>query len=140
MTRPKIQKERKKRIKIRGRIVEGLGVGRDFTRIPWVKAQFISRLSIDPYPGTLNLEITDPEDLRRFEALKKTKGVEIPPEDPSFCKGICYPVLINGKLKGAIVLPDVGDYPKGKLELITSENAKEALSVKTGDLLEVEVF
>jgi riboflavin kinase len=59
-------------MKIRGRIVEGLGVGRDFTCIQWVKAQFISKLAIDPYPGTLNLEIVDPKDLQRFEALKAT--------------------------------------------------------------------
>jgi riboflavin kinase, archaea type len=127
-------------MKIRGKIVEGLGVGRDFTCIQWVKAQFISKLSIDPYPGTLNLEIVEPKDLQTFEALKATHGIEITPEDPSFCKGTCFQVLINGRVKGAIVLPVVESYPGDKMELITSENVKKALSVETGDVLEVEIL
>ena len=105
-----------------------------------MKAQFISKLSIDPYPGTLNLEIADREDCQNFEALKAQQGIEITPEDPSFCKGKCYPVLIMGRLKAVIVVPVVKDYPKHKMELIASQNVKEALSLKTGDLLEVEIL
>jgi riboflavin kinase len=127
-------------MKIRGKIVEGLGIGRDFTCIQWVRAQFISKLAIDPYPGTLNLEIVDPKDLQRFEALKATLGIEITPKDPSFCKGKCFQILLNGRMKGAIVLPVVESYPKDKMELITSENVKKTLNVKTGDFLEVEIL
>ena len=67
------------------------------------------------------------------------KGMEITPEDPSFCSAQCYPVLIGGRLKGAIVLPLVENYPKNKMELIAPLNIKEALKLKTGDLVEVEV-
>jgi riboflavin kinase, archaea type len=130
----------KARIKIRGKIVEGLGVGRDFTCIQWVKAQFISKLGINPYPGALNLEIVDPGDLEAFQALKATCGIEITPGDRGFCSGKCYPILINRRLRGAIVLPVVEDYPRNKMELITSENAKQALSVEAGDILEVEIL
>ena len=140
MATSKVPKKGKSKMKIRGRIVEGLGVGRDFTCIQWVKAQFISKLAIDPYPGTLNLEIVDPKDLQTFEALKASHGIEITPEDPSFCKGKCFQVLINGRMKGAIVLPVVESYPRDKMELITSENVKKALSVETGDVLEVEIL
>ncbi len=66
--------------------------------------------------------------------------MEITPEDSSFCTGKCYPVLIGGKLKGAIVLPVVENYPKDKMELIASLNIKEALLVNTGDFLEVEIL
>jgi CTP-dependent riboflavin kinase len=127
------------RVKIRGRIVEGLRVGGNFTRVSWVRKQFISKLAIDPYPGTLNLEIVEQKDLQNFEVLKATQGVEILPEDPSFCSAKCYPVLINGRLRGAIVLPMVEGYPKNKMELIASQNIKRALSVKAGDDLEVEI-
>ena len=127
-------------MKIRGRIVEGLREAGNFTQIPWVKRQFIEKLSIDPYPGTLNLEIVDPESLQAFRKLKASKGLEITPEDPSFCSAQCYPVLINGQLKGAIVFPLVKDYPENKMELIASEKIKEALSLHIGDLLEVETL
>jgi CTP-dependent riboflavin kinase len=124
---------------IRGKIVEGLGIGRDFTRIGWVKNQFISKLGIESFPGTLNLEL-DSSNQETFQTLKNTQGIEITPEDPSFCKGQCYPVLINGRLKGAIVVPVISEYPKDKLELITCENVKKALSVEAGDILEVEIL
>ncbi len=128
------------RVKIRGKIVEGLRVSANFTQIPWVRNQIISKLSIDPYPGTLNLEIIDQKDLRNFNELKATQGVEITPEDSSFCTGKCYSVLIEGKLKGAIILPVVENYPENKMELISSLNIKEALSVNSGDFLEVEIL
>lgn len=129
----------KNRVKIQGKIVEGLRVAADFTQIPWVRKQFISELSIDPYPGTLNLEIVDPESLQTFKELKAMKGMEITPEDPLFCSAKCYPVLIGGLIKGAIVFPLVENYPKNKMELISSQNIKKALSVKAGDYLEVEI-
>jgi CTP-dependent riboflavin kinase len=128
------------RVKIRGRIVEGLRVGANFTQVSWVRKQFISKLSIDPYPGTLNLEIVEQKDLQNFEVLKATQAVEILPEDPSFCSAKCYPVLINGLLRGAIVLPMVEGYPENKMELIASESIKRVLSVKAGDDLEVEIL
>ena len=127
-------------MKIKGRIVEGLGEGRHFTRISWVRAQCMSKLAIDPFPGTLNLEISDPADLESFEQLKHGEGILIHPEDPSFCCGKCFPVLIGGKLRGAIVWPAVEGYPRNKMELITAQNVKEALSVRTGDMVEVEIL
>jgi len=105
-----------------------------------VKRQFIEKLSIDPYPGTLNLEILDSESLQSFKALKSKKGIEITPEGPSFCSAQSFPVLINGKLKGAIVFPLVDGYPENKMELIASEKIREALSLNIGDLLEVETL
>ena len=104
-----------------------------------MKRQFVEKLSIDPYPGTLNLEIVDLESVRNFKELKSTRGKEIVPKDPSFCSAQCYPVLINGLLKGAIIFPLVKDYPENKMELIAPQNIKKALSVKTGDYLEVEI-
>jgi CTP-dependent riboflavin kinase len=130
----------KNRVKIQGKIVEGIREATNFTQIPWVRKQFISKLSIDPFPGTLNLEIVDPESLQTFNALKAMKGIEITPEDPSFCSAQCYPVLINGQIKGAVVLPMVEGYPENKMELIAPQNIKEALSMKAGDYLEVEIL
>lgn len=99
----------------------------------------MSKLSIDVYPGTLNLEITD-EDLQTFETLKAREGIEITPEQPTFCNAKCYPVLISGQVKGAIVFPLVQDYPKNKMELIAPVNVRDTLSVKAGDMVEVEVL
>lgn len=105
-----------------------------------MRNQFIKKLSIDPFPGTLNLELVDPESIQKFNTLKSMKGIEIIPEDPSFCSARCYPVMINGHLKGAIVFPLVEGYPENKMELISGQKIKETLSVTTGDVLEVEIL
>ena len=120
--------------------MEGLREAGHFTQIPWVRKQFISKLSIDPYPGTLNLEIVDPESLQSFKTLKTKKGIKITPEDPTFCNATCYPVLINKQLKAAIVFPLVEGYPDDKMEIISSNNVKETLSLRPGEVLEVETF
>jgi len=105
-----------------------------------VRRQFIEKLSIDPYPGTLNLEIADTASLQTFKQLKTTQGIEIIPEDPAYCSAQCYPVFIGGRLQGAIVIPLVKDYPENKMELIASKKIKEALSLNTEDILEVETL
>jgi CTP-dependent riboflavin kinase len=127
-------------IKIRGKIVDGIRVASDFTQVPWVKDQFSCKLAIDAYPGTLNLEITEPEDLKAFDSLKTREGVEITPEQATFCSAKCYPVLIAGKIKGAIVFPCVADYPRNKLELIAPVHVRKTLSLDAGDVIEVEIL
>lgn len=97
-------------------------------------------MAIEVYPGTLNLEITEPKDLKAFEQLKMQKGIEITPEQPSFCSAMCYPVLVAGKIKGAIVFPLIADYPKNKMEIIAPVHMRKTLSLDAGDLIEVELL
>jgi len=68
------------------------------------------------------------------------KGKEITPEDPSFCSAKCWPVLIAGRIKAALVFPLVEGYPENKMELIAPQNIKATLFVNTGDILEVEIL
>lgn len=126
-------------MKIRGRITEGMQVAAEFTQIPWVKNQLISKLSVNAYPGTLNLTVEEPEDLKRLQDLKKVVGIELTPEEPSFCSANCFRTLIAGTIKGAVIIPMVTDYPMKKLELVAPVNIKETLSLDTGDILEVDV-
>ncbi len=128
------------RFKIRGKLCSGLNEGKNFTQIPWVRSQFINKLGIDPYPGTLNLEISDEKDIGNYKILKTTEPIEIIPEDPSFCRGRCYPVLINNLIKGAIVIPSVEGYPENKMEIIAQVNLRETFRLKEGDFLEIEVI
>ena len=127
-------------IKIRGRIAEGLKESSFFTNLPWIKEQFITKLGIDPYPGTLNLDIVDPEDVKQLKEIKKRKGIEIIPCEPGFCSAKCFNVLVCGKIKGALVAPLVPDYPESKLEIISKEKISEVLSLKVGDFVHIEIL
>jgi CTP-dependent riboflavin kinase len=125
---------------IRGRITEGLKESRFFTDIPWVREQFINKLGIDPYPGTFNLDIIDAQDLEKLKEIKKRKGIEITPEEPGFCSAKCFHVLVCGKVKGALIIPEVPDYPESKVEIISSLKIREVLSLEIGELVLLEVF
>ena len=45
------------RPKIRGRLTSGVGQGKHFTRIDWARRQFIDKLHIDPFPGTVGVPV-----------------------------------------------------------------------------------
>ncbi len=107
--------------------------------IPWVREQFIGKLGIDPYPGTLNLEFKDPRDLDMLKEVKTRPGIEIHPMEQGFCSAKCFHVLICGRVRGAIVIPLVDDYPESKLEIIAEERLKDLLSLQVGDIVLIEI-
>jgi CTP-dependent riboflavin kinase len=127
-------------IAIKGRLTKGLKESSLFTHIPWVREQFITKLGIDPYPGTLNLEIIDNQDIEKLKEIKKRKGIEIIPAEPGFCSAKCFHVLVCGKVKGALIIPQVPGYPESKVEIISSDRIRDVLSLEVGDLVPVEIF
>ena len=127
-------------IVINGIITEGLKESSFFTDIPWVKQQFITKLDIDPYPGTLNLDIADTEDLEKLKEIKKQKGIEIIASEEGSCSAKCFPVLVAGKIRGAVIIPQVPDYPESKLEIISSRKIRQVLHLKVGDTVPIQVF
>lgn len=127
-------------IVVRGRVSSGLGEGKFFTELPWVKAQFIAKLGIDPFPGTFNLTLEDPEDQKRVASLRSKAGLEIVPDSPEFCSGKCFNVIIEGVVAGAVVFPEVDDYPIDKMEIISPVSVKNVLKVEDGDTVTLTVF
>ena len=119
---------------------EGLKESSFFTQLSWVREQLITKLDIDPYPGTLNLDIIDTEDVKKLKEIKKQKGVEIIPAEPEYCSAKCFHVLVCGKINGAAILPYVPDYPESKLEIISSQKIRDVLYLEVGDLVSVEVI
>jgi len=123
-----------------GRVVTGTGQGAHFTQLPWVRKAFVSLLGIDSFPGTLNLKIEDTDVLRQWQDLKASAGgVVLPPPDSESCQARCYPVLVEGRLRAAIVCPEIPDYPEDLLELIAAVSIRETLSLKDGDRLSLQV-
>lgn len=125
-------------INVRGIVSSGVGKSKLFTGIPWVRRQFIDKLGINPYPGTFNVTVL-PEDRKGLNVIKNTKGVEIVPEDENFCAANSFPALVNGRIRGAVIIPLVPCYPQAKLEIISAEHIKGSLSLKDGDLVNIEI-
>ena len=120
---------------IRGRLASGIGQGRHFTRLPWARAQFVERLAIDPWPGTLNIVVDDPDAMPVWVRLRRLPGIrmENPGDGPHDCDARCYPVLVDGRIEGAIVFPEVENYPPAQIEVVAEVNLREALGIEDGD-------
>ncbi len=126
-------------IKLHGIATSGTGEAGTITEIPWVREQFIGKLGINPYPGTFNIMVLA-DDEEKLNTIRKARGVEITSKNTNYCSGIGFPALVNGKIKGAVIIPLVPNYPPAQLEIVSAENIKRSLSIKDGDLVEIEVY
>jgi CTP-dependent riboflavin kinase len=125
-----------------GRLVSGIGRGKHFTRMEWARRQFVDKLGIDPFPGTVNLIVDDdPQSMEVWNHLKETPGVRIdnPHAGPQDCHARCYPVSIDGRIEAAIVFPEVTGYSPVKIEIIAAIEVRDALDIDDGDLLRIEI-
>ncbi len=129
------------RKQIRGRLTSGASKGQQFTQIDWARRQFIEKLGIDPFPGTLNLIVDEPESMSVWDEIKSTPGVRIenPNSGPNDCSARCYPVSIGGQLEAAIVLPEVAGYLTNQIEIIAPARVRDAFGINDGDPLTLEV-
>ena len=126
---------------MKGEVATGSGQGRHFTQLEWARRQFVQKLGIDPFPGTLNLVLEDAESIDVWHRLRETPGarIENPNDGPNDCDGRCYPVTIEGRIDAAIVLPEVAGYSPVQIELIAPVGVREALGVEDGDSLGLEL-
>jgi CTP-dependent riboflavin kinase len=72
------------------------------------------------------------------QVKNEVKGIEISPPDASFCQARCFLIEIEGRHRGAVLLPRVEDYPADKIEVIAPVRLKEALNVQDGERITLE--
>lgn len=123
-----------------GRIVTGLGQGTSFTQLPWAREAFVSRVGIDPYPGTLNLRLEEPEHLAAWRQVREKTGIPIPPPSQDFCSAKCFKVMVEDRIAGAIVYPLVPDYPEDTLEIIAPVHLKSFLGAGDGGMIRIRIL
>jgi len=114
---------------IDGFLVQGTGLAKNLTQIDWVRRQLIDLAGIDPYPGTLNLDLLDEASRERWQNWCNMSGDVIEPEDVGFCRARCYPSRIEGRIPAAVLLPESTDYPAYKMELVSALPIRTHLSL-----------
>jgi CTP-dependent riboflavin kinase len=126
--------------KLLGRLITGVGQARHFTQLDWAHQQFVDKLGIAPFPGTVNLIVEDSESLKAWNLLKGTPGIRIvnPNDGPHDCDARCYPVLVNDQIKGPSVFPEVTGYSADQIEIIADREVRRALDLDDGDSLRLE--
>lgn len=124
-----------------GRLASGIGQGRHFTRLDWARRQFMDKLDIDPFPGTVNIVVDDPRSSAVWARLEGTPGMHIdnPNDGPHDCDARCYLVTIEGRFDAAIVLPEVAGYPANQIEIISAVGIRDALGIADGAALTLRI-
>jgi len=107
--------------------------------LDWVQGALHSALGFSPYPATLNLRLESEQEMSVWREVKsQLEGISIPSPDSSFCQARCFPVKIENKHPGAVLLPVVQGYPEDKIEVIAAVRLKDALQVRDGDRMTLE--
>lgn len=127
------------RLSLSGRVSTGLGRGASFTRVDWVREQLLAELGIEPYPGTLNLALETDADRAAWARVKALPACLLVSPDPRWCCGRGYPARIAGRLPGAILVPEVADYPPAQVEVVAALPLRRELALAEGDRVSLEI-
>jgi HAD superfamily hydrolase (TIGR01509 family) len=127
------------KLTLSGQVVTGLGQGAGFTQLDWAREQFIEQLGIDPYPGTLNLHLTETANLARWAETRASPTTLIIPPNPAWCQARGYPVRVAGWLPGAIIVPEVPGYPETQVEVIAALPIRQELALTDGAAVTLEI-
>jgi riboflavin kinase len=125
-----------KKLTLTGAVFSGCGEGKKFLELPWVKQQIKQKLGFTPYPGTLNVMLSE-ESTQHREFLEKAHSTKICPAD-GFCTGALFKALI-GTSQCAIIVPNAPSYQKALLEVIAPHNLREELQLEDGSEIAVTV-
>lgn len=128
-----------KTIKTNGTVTSGQAIANQYTQIPWAKRQIEEKLGFTPYPGTLNLNLSDKEAKKVKDILKDSRGIGITPAE-GFLPAQCFTAIVMDRVEGAIVLPQKTDYPPSLLEIAAPVYLRRELSLKDGDQIEITIL
>jgi riboflavin kinase len=117
-------------MEIKGIVVSGQGKGAYFMSRSFYKDQFEKKLNFTPFPGTLNIKISESE-IQKIHQIKKDKMEKIKGEG-NFGDVLLIKAVLNNDICGAVVFPKKTTHGENILEFITSIKVKESLEIKNG--------
>ncbi len=129
-----------KKFVLRGSVSSGLGEGRYFMRKPKYRKQFVSRLKINPYLGTLNIKLSKASSAS-LSSIKRRKAILVSgfkEGSRSFGAVLCYDAMLRGE-RCALIVPKLSKHT-AVAELISSEKLRDKLKLKDGARVQFEVF
>lgn len=130
-----------------GVIFSDLGLASAFMSLDWVREALKQCLGFVPFPATLNVRpkaAEDAETWRRAQTLSAGVPLGAGAED-GFCSARLYPIEICGEtpasnIEGAIIVPDVKNYPSDKIEIVAPVRLKDHFGLRDGDALTLELL
>ena len=130
-------------VELRGRVTGGMGEGRHYRSLPGYREQFLERLGYEPFPGTLNIDLTD-ESVRARAALSAIDAVPIDAwedDERTFGPASCYPATVEAGGESFdeahAIVPERTHHDESQLELIAPVKLRDELGLGDGDRIEI---
>ena len=130
-------------VTLEGTVFTGLGEGAYYVSKTDYKKQIAEKFGFEPYPGTLNIKLSNDYDIKTRMELDSYPAIEIAGfqnSDRSFGLVKCYPAIVCGTVKGALVTALRSHYDVSVLEIIAPVCLRKHLGLKDGNKVKVEVF
>jgi CTP-dependent riboflavin kinase len=129
-----------------GIVFSDLGQASSFMALEWVQELLKQRLGYNPFPATLNLHPRGIEDAELWERVQRdVESVALTQADAGHCGARLFRIEIHepargtgSKVEGAILLPEVKEYPKDKIEIVAAMRLKDHFGIQDGDALTLE--
>jgi riboflavin kinase len=123
-------------MKIEGEVTTGLGKAAYFLSQEFYTREFKKNLGFIPYPGTLNVVVSE-QHLDEINEIKNSCENLIKP-DEGFGAVKYIEATLNDKVEGAIVFPAKTTHEENYLEFIAEDKLRDELSLEDGDIVFVE--
>ena len=132
-------------VTLTGTVTGGMGEGRHYISLSGYKRQFEERLGYEPFPGTLNVDLTE-ESVRARAAMSSLDAVPIDgweDDDRTFGPATCYAATVefDGQSYDTthIIVPERTHHDETQLEIIAPDRLRDALDLDDGDTVSVRV-
>ncbi len=128
---------------VTGTVFTGKGEGAYYVSQRQYFIQMQEKLGFMPYPGTLNLRLSDFDDLNKILLLHSLPPIRIAgfsTHERTFGDVLCHEVRITGELKVYLARSERTSYDLTVAELISDVYLRKALHVKDGDPVRFSFF
>ena len=119
---------------LEGKAVAGMGRAKIFVNM--MKDVFYKKTNMKLYPGTLNIELNKPYDLKPTYTIKAEEyggKYDVQIQECALLEQKAY--IVRSEKNTA----DTGDYKQDVVEIVSNVNFRDKYSLKDGDLIKIEI-
>lgn len=130
-------------LNFKGTLFTGLNEGRYYISLKGYSKSFIRALGFEPFPGTLNLRLTNEAMIEQRRRLGQMAGTNIPgfsDKKRSYGPVKVFKAKIAGKYPAGVLAIERTHYDNSVLEVIAPLNLRKVLKLRDGDECSVTAF
>ncbi|NYB52073.1 MAG: CTP-dependent riboflavin kinase [Methanobacteriaceae archaeon] len=124
-------------MEIKGKVVSGTHKGSYFMSLQVYKDQFKAKLGFEPFPGTLNLEISKEDAAAVHDLDDKMRIIK---GSGGFGDVKFLPAQLNSRIHGAVLFPVKTQHSDKTLEFVAGENLRKNLQLEDGDVVTLKII